>query len=95
MARKLTESLGGRVEPTKRVNSGIFSSGTATSGVTRSTAVIARGGTSPGSVSKKTFCLVVGAAPGASKVTKAGDLGIPIVPQEKFQELLTTGEIPA
>jgi len=58
-------------------------------------AVIARGGTSPGSVSKKTFCLVVGAAPGASKVTKAADLGIPVVPQEKFVELLNTGEIPA
>lgn len=58
-------------------------------------AVIARGGTSPGSVSKKTFCLVVGAAPGASKVTKATDLGIPVVPQEKFLDLLETGEIPA
>ena len=58
-------------------------------------AVLARGGTSPGSVSKKTFCVVVGASPGARKVTKATDLGIPMIPQEMFRELLETGEIPA
>lgn len=58
-------------------------------------AIVARGGTSPGSVSKKTFCLVVGAAPGASKVTKATDLGVPIVPEQGFRELLETGEVPA
>ena len=34
-------------------------------------AIVARGGTSPGSVSKKTYCVVVGEAPGASKVAKA------------------------
>ena len=34
-------------------------------------AIVARGGKSPGSVSKKTFAVVVGDAPGASKVTKA------------------------
>ena len=39
-----------------------------------------RGGTSPGSVSKKTYCVVVGEAPGASKVTKARELGVPLVP---------------
>lgn len=58
-------------------------------------AIVARGGTSPGSVSKKTFCVVVGSAPGASKITKATELGIPIVPQERFTELLESGEIPA
>lgn len=57
-------------------------------------AIVQRGGTSPGSVSKKTFCVVVGESPGASKVTKATELGIPIVPQERFSELLETGEIP-
>jgi DNA ligase (NAD+) len=54
-------------------------------------AVIARGGTSPGSVSKKTYCVVVGDAPGASKVTKARDLGIPMVSAVDFQRLLNTG----
>jgi DNA ligase (NAD+) len=54
-------------------------------------AVIARGGTSPGSVSKKTYCVVVGDAPGASKVTKARDLGIPMVSAAEFQRLLNTG----
>ena len=57
-------------------------------------AVVQRGGTSPGSVSKKTFCVVVGESPGASKVSKATELDIPIVPQERFIELLETGEIP-
>jgi DNA ligase (NAD+) len=54
-------------------------------------AVIARGGTSPGSVSKKTYCVVVGEAPGAAKVTKARDLGIPMVSASDFQRLLNTG----
>ena len=40
---------------------------------------MARGGTSPGSVSKKTFALVVGEAPGASKLKKAEELGVPTV----------------
>ncbi len=46
------------------------------------------GGKSPGSVSKKTFALVVGDAPGASKLKKAEELGIPIVPAEGFEALL-------
>jgi DNA ligase (NAD+) len=54
-----------------------------------------RGGKSPGSVSAKTFCVVVGDAPGASKVTKAGELGIPVVAAVDFVRLLDTGEIPA
>ena len=52
-----------------------------------------RGGKSPGSVSAKTFCVVVGEAPGASKVTKAAELGIPVVPAEGFQRLLDTGTL--
>jgi DNA ligase (NAD+) len=55
-------------------------------------AIEARGGTSPGSVSKKTFCVVVGDAPGASKLNKATELGIPIVPAERFDALLERGE---
>jgi len=54
-------------------------------------AIIERGGTSPGSVSKKTYCVVVGEAPGASKVTKARELGVPMIPGSSFTELLETG----
>jgi DNA ligase (NAD+) len=58
-------------------------------------AIMARGGTSPGSVSKKTFALVVGEAPGASKLKKAEDAGTPIIAAELFEALLETGELPA
>jgi DNA ligase (NAD+) len=57
-------------------------------------AIMARGGTSPGSVSKKTFALVVGDAPGASKTKKAEDLGIPTIDASRFDALLETGELP-
>ena len=57
-------------------------------------AIVARGGTSPGSVSKKTFALVVGSSPGASKVSKAEKLGVPVVDGERFEVLLETGELP-
>ena len=57
-------------------------------------ATSARGGTSPGSVSKKTFCVVVGESPGASKLTKAEELGIPIVGAENFESLLVNGAPP-
>ncbi len=58
-------------------------------------AIMARGGTSPGSVSKKTFVLVVGDAPGASKLKKAEELGIPTLNAASFESLLETGEVPA
>jgi DNA ligase (NAD+) len=54
-------------------------------------AIVVRGGTSPGSVSKKTYCVVVGVAPGAAKVTRARDLAIPMLAGEQFEELLSTG----
>lgn len=54
-----------------------------------------RGGKSPGSVSAKTFAVVVGAEPGASKLTKAQDLGVPILDLAGFEHLLATGELPA
>ncbi len=54
-------------------------------------AIVERGGTSPGTVSKKTYCVVVGDAPGASKVTKARTLGVPLVPGRAFQDLLDSG----
>ena len=57
-------------------------------------AVVARGGKSPGSVSKRTFAVVLGESPGESKLTKAEQLGVPIVEGTRFEELLTTGELP-
>jgi DNA ligase (NAD+) len=57
-------------------------------------AVVARGGKSPGSVSKKTLALVVGAEPGASKVTKAEEAGVPVIDEAAFVSLLQTGELP-
>jgi DNA ligase (NAD+) len=58
-------------------------------------AVKARGGKSPGSVSAKTFAVVVGREPGASKLTKAESLGVPILDEAGFVHLLETGELPA
>jgi DNA ligase (NAD+) len=57
-------------------------------------AITSRGGKSPGSVSAKTDALVVGDAPGASKVSKAEKLGVPILNAEQFEEVLSTGQIP-
>jgi DNA ligase (NAD+) len=58
-------------------------------------AIMERGGKSPGSVSKKTFVLVVGESPGASKLKKAEDLGIPQLDAASFETLLQTGELPS
>lgn len=52
-----------------------------------------RGGKSSGSVSGRTFALVVGDDPGASKVKKAVELGIPRIGEEEFVRLLETGEL--
>jgi DNA ligase (NAD+) len=57
-------------------------------------AIKARGGKSPGSVSGKTTAVVVGAEPGASKLTKAESLGVPILDEAGFTHLLETGELP-
>ncbi|MEN9821689.1 MAG: NAD-dependent ligase LigA [Actinomycetota bacterium] len=57
-------------------------------------AIKGRGGKSPGSVSAKTYAVVVGAEPGASKVTKAADLGIPVIDEAAFLVLLETGSLP-
>lgn len=58
-----------------------------------SEAIVSRGGKSPGSVSKKTSYVVVGEAPGASKLSKAESLGVPIINEEQFARLLDTGSI--
>ncbi|MDQ2754582.1 MAG: NAD-dependent DNA ligase LigA [Actinomycetota bacterium] len=58
-------------------------------------AVKARGGKSPGSVSKKTTGVVVGADAGSAKLAKATELGIPLLDEAAFAQLLDTGELPA
>ena len=55
-------------------------------------AIVLRGGKSPGSVSKKTFALVVGEGAGAGKLTKAEANGTPIVPADRFDDLLDDPE---
>ncbi len=57
-------------------------------------AITARGGRSPGSVSAKTTAVVVGDAPGAAKLTKAEAVGVPILDEQGFAQLLETGELP-
>ena len=57
-------------------------------------AVVARGGSSPGSVSKRTWVLVVGDEPGASKLAKAEQFGVATIPASDFSELLETGGLP-
>ena len=57
-------------------------------------AIKSRGGKAPGSVSKKTTAVVIGASPGGSKVTKAEELGVPVLDEAAFEHLLETGELP-
>ncbi len=57
-------------------------------------AIVARGGKSPGSVSKKTTAVVVGREPGAAKLTKAEELGVPILDEAGFVKLLEDGQVP-
>jgi DNA ligase (NAD+) len=57
-------------------------------------AVKARGGKAPSSVSKKTTALVAGSDPGAAKLDKARELGIPVLVEDGFDRLLATGELP-
>ncbi|HLX87566.1 MAG TPA: NAD-dependent DNA ligase LigA [Acidimicrobiales bacterium] len=58
-------------------------------------AITVRGGKSPGSVSAKTFAVVVGTEPGTAKLRKAEELAVPVVDGARFDQLLATGEIPA
>ncbi len=58
-------------------------------------AIIARGGRSPGSVSKRTAVVVAGSEPGAAKLARAAELGVPVVGEAAFAALLDTGELPA
>ena len=54
-------------------------------------AITSRGGKCPSSVSKKTTAVVVGEEPGASKLNKAIELGIPVLDEAAFVLLLETG----
>jgi DNA ligase (NAD+) len=90
----------GRVEapslPQVLVGSSVVVTGTL-DGMSREAAeeaIKARGGKAPGSVSKKTTAVVIGREPGAAKVSKAEELGIPVLDEAGFAELLETGRLP-
>lgn len=55
-------------------------------------AISSRGGKAASSVSKKTYCVIVGENAG-SKATKAEELGIPMLDENQFKILLNTGSI--
>jgi DNA ligase (NAD+) len=57
-------------------------------------AIKARGGKAPGSVSKKTTAIVAGREPGAAKLTKAESLGVPVLDEAAFADLLEHGRLP-
>lgn len=57
-------------------------------------AIISRGGKAASSVSKNTYCVVVGLNAG-SKATKAKDLGLPMLDENQFKILLNTGSVDA
>ena len=57
-------------------------------------AIKARGGKSPSSVSARTDAVVVGTNPGASKLSRAEDLGVAVIDEAQFEHLLETGEFP-
>jgi DNA ligase (NAD+) len=56
-------------------------------------AIQARGGKAPGSVSKKTTAIIVGSDPGAAKLAKAQDVGVPVLDEVAFGRLLESGEV--
>ena len=54
----------------------------------------AHGGKNSGSVSGKTAFLLAGSKPGPEKVRKAESLGIPILDEDAFRQLLPEGSLP-
>ena len=54
----------------------------------------AMGAKCTGSVSKKTSCVIAGKAAG-SKLTKAEQLGVPVLDESALVQILTTGQVPA
>ena len=55
-------------------------------------AIVARGGKSTGAVSAKTYAVVAGDGPGASKMAAAERHGVPVLDEAAFHRLLETGE---
>ena len=60
-----------------------------------SAAISRRGGRTPGSVSGSTTAVVAGDTPGASKVSRAEKLRVPVLDEAAFKHLLETGELPS
>ncbi|MCI5825917.1 MAG: helix-hairpin-helix domain-containing protein [Arcanobacterium sp.] len=56
-------------------------------------AIESHGGKAAGSVSKRTTAVLVGENAG-SKAAKAAELGIPMITEAQFEQLLATGELP-
>ncbi len=54
-------------------------------------AIKARGGKAPGTVSKKTAAVVVGESPGAAKLARATEMGVPILDEDAFDVVLEHG----
>jgi DNA ligase (NAD+) len=54
-------------------------------------AVEERGGKVTSSVSSRTTAVVAGESPGAAKIDRAGELGIRILDEPEFVELLSRG----
>jgi hypothetical protein len=57
-------------------------------------AILRRGGKAPGSVSRKTFAVVVGESAGPSKIERCFEFGIPMLNYEEFCSLLDSGQLP-
>lgn len=55
-------------------------------------AIVSRGGKASGSVSKNTYCVILGENAG-SKATKAQELSIPMLNENQFSVLLETGSV--
>lgn len=58
-------------------------------------AIRLRGGKATGSVSARTTAVVAGADPGAAKLAKAEQLGVPVLDEAAFAALLEDGRLPA
>lgn len=102
--RQLVEKLGAAgvrlsEEPPEGVTSDLLEGATfvisgTIDGFTREEAQAAieqRGGRATGSVSAKTTALIVGESPGASKTSKAEELGVPVIDGETFNRMLAEG----
>ena len=50
--------------------------------------IAAHGGKNSGSISGKTFCLLAGEKAGPEKLKKAEKLGIPVITEAQFHELI-------